>query len=425
MINYAPVEDVEKAAGCAMLFILAEKEEYFNNKDHGIKAFERSQRPQEAGHDSRNHSLRHLPRGPAAGAEAGDCLVRRALEGRRSRRHGIRADRSKDWSSYNVDAIGTRHNRGETSIGPENAARLELKWRFPAEGSDLSVGTIHATPIVVGGYVYFGTATDPAFYKLTPDGKVRWIYRNPAYKTSKPSTENRRNVPANSERFQSSENGVLGSALVDGDTVYFGDVGGWFYALDRATGAERWRINARSKEFPGSHPINVFIASPIMADGKIIAAGGTLEQVVAASPFYRGCSGRGFVLALEPKTGHIIWKYDLGEKPERLDPPITITDSWGRHVFYFGPGTSSIWSTPSFDAETGTIFFGTDVNTAPEAPDLRRPAAGDGRLVCDRRSRREGGKTALGDPDQSRRCLDQLDAVLRPQGGPVQGPIDR
>ncbi len=45
MINYAPVDDVEKAVGCAILFILAEKEEYFNNKDHGVKAFERARGP--------------------------------------------------------------------------------------------------------------------------------------------------------------------------------------------------------------------------------------------------------------------------------------------------------------------------------------------------------------------------------------------
>jgi dienelactone hydrolase len=45
MIDYAPVEDVAKAYGCAMLFILAESEEYFDNKDHGIKAYERAQGP--------------------------------------------------------------------------------------------------------------------------------------------------------------------------------------------------------------------------------------------------------------------------------------------------------------------------------------------------------------------------------------------
>jgi uncharacterized protein len=45
MMNYAPVEDVERADQCAMLFILAEKEEYFDNKDHGIKAHARAKGP--------------------------------------------------------------------------------------------------------------------------------------------------------------------------------------------------------------------------------------------------------------------------------------------------------------------------------------------------------------------------------------------
>src|SRR5262245_18259403 len=77
-----------------------------------------------------------------------------------------------DWPMYNHDVIGTRHNPGEKAIGKANAGQLEEKWRFPAKGSNELVGVIHATPIVVNGYVYFGTATDPAFYKLTPDGKV-------------------------------------------------------------------------------------------------------------------------------------------------------------------------------------------------------------------------------------------------------------
>ena len=83
----------------------------------------------------------------------------------------------------------------------------------------------------------------------------------------------------------------MGSALVTEDTVYFGDVGGWFYALDRATGAERWKLNSRAKDFPGAHPINVFMASPILVEGKLIVAGGTLEQLVAGGFFYRGLVG--------------------------------------------------------------------------------------------------------------------------------------
>ena len=280
-------------------------------------------------------------------------------------------DDDKDWPMYNRDVIGTRYNRGETAIDASNAGKLEEKWRFPANDSELEIGVIHATPIVVNGYVYFGTATDPAFYKLTPDGKVRWSYRNPVFGKVKPAAT-AKNPLLRNLRFQSSPNGILGSALISSDSVYFADTGGWFYALDRKTGAERWKINSRAANFPGSHPINVFIASPILADGKVIVAGGTLEQVVAAFPGYKGCTGRGYVMALEPATGRIIWKYDVGPKPEPLNPPIIIKDSWGSHTFYFGPATSSIWSTPSFDADTGTIFFGTDVNTAP-----RRPTADD------------------------------------------------
>lgn len=45
LMHYAPVEDADKAKGCAMLFILAEKEELFDNKDHGVKAHERAKGP--------------------------------------------------------------------------------------------------------------------------------------------------------------------------------------------------------------------------------------------------------------------------------------------------------------------------------------------------------------------------------------------
>jgi outer membrane protein assembly factor BamB len=275
---------------------------------------------------------------------------------------------------YNLDALGTRCNRGETSIGPTNVGELQEKWRFPAQGSSQEIGVIHATPIVVNGYVYFGTATDPTFYKLTPDGKVRWSYRNPARQKARARTEASLGADKYKKfRFQSSAEGILGSALVSDDTVYFGDIGGWFYALERATGTERWKLNARSGEFPCAHPMNVFFASPILADGKLIVAGGTLEQVYASFPGYQGSTGRGFVLALEPRNGHVVWKYLVGPKPERLAPPITIKDSWGDHIFHFGPATSSVWCTPSFDAESGTIFFGTDVNTAPRRPTKDNP----------------------------------------------------
>jgi dienelactone hydrolase len=45
LMQYAPVEDVAKATDCAMLFILAENEELFDNKEHGILAYFRAKGP--------------------------------------------------------------------------------------------------------------------------------------------------------------------------------------------------------------------------------------------------------------------------------------------------------------------------------------------------------------------------------------------
>lgn len=266
-----------------------------------------------------------------------------------------------DWPMYNHDVLGSRHNAAEKAVGRENAARLEEKWRFPPP--DQKIGVVHATPIVVDGYVYFGTATDAKFYKLRPDGTVRWTYRSKARGSFL------------GPRFQSVDGGYMASPLVTADSVYIGDIGGEFAALDRATGTPRWTIDARAKEFPGAHPLNVFFASPIPAGELLIVGGGGLEQVAAAAPIYTAITGRGFVMAVEPATGRIAWKYDVGPKPERYDPPMKILDSFGEHVFRAGPATSSIWSTPSYDAETASIYFGTDANISP-----RRPTPEDPRL---------------------------------------------
>lgn len=288
-------------------------------------------------------------------------------------RPAIRAD-DKDWSTYNYDVKGYRFNRGESAISPANAEQLELKWRFPPPDSNLDIGVVHATPSVVQGCVYFGTATDARFYKLAPDGRLLWSYRNPELGLTEPvadqETKEQRQI-----RFQAATGGVMGSALVHDDTVYFGDLDGWLYALDANTGQERWKLNARDPKFPGAHPLNWFMASPIMADGKLIMAGGSLEQIISVIPMWKGNTGRGFVMAVEPRDGTILWKYDVGPEPKPLDPPLVIEDSWGKHTFYYGPATSSVWCTPSFDAASGTIFFGTDVNTA-----ARRPTKDDPRL---------------------------------------------
>lgn len=263
-----------------------------------------------------------------------------------------------DWSTYNHDVRGWRFNQSERRLSAENAIELVEKWRFPAQSSSETVGAIHATPTVVNGHVYFGTATYPSFYKLSPRGNPIWIYHLASAKT-------RHTAAAEGVNLIDANNGILTSALVTDKGVYFGNSGGVFFALDRLTGKELWKVDTRAEGFPDHHQANAFFASAIMADGKIVVGGGGYEHPHPLDPNYPCCTGRGFVVAFDPDSGDVIWKYEVGEKPEEFPTPIALVDTKGKHLFQYGPSTSSVWSTPSYDAETSTIFFGTDVHNSP------------------------------------------------------------
>jgi hypothetical protein len=45
LLHYAPVEDVAMASQCAIMFVVAEKEELFRNEEHAALAFKRAQGP--------------------------------------------------------------------------------------------------------------------------------------------------------------------------------------------------------------------------------------------------------------------------------------------------------------------------------------------------------------------------------------------
>ncbi len=273
----------------------------------------------------------------------------------------------EDWPTYNHDDKGWRFNNGESRLTAKNASTLGLKWRFPPEGGELKIGVVHATPSVVNSHAYFGTATDPAFYKLKPDGTLAWVYR------LNQATPQGKILPQGGPNLIDVDNGVMTSALVTDDAVYFGNSSGVFFALDRLTGQEKWKVDTRGEGFPGHHPINIFNASAILADGKVIVGGGGYEHPYPVDPNYECCTGRGFVVAFDPDSGDVVWKYEVGEKPKPFPDPISITDDYGKHTYKYGPSTSSVWSTPSYDQESGTIFFGTDVNNSPRRPTEENP----------------------------------------------------
>ena len=153
------------------------------------------------------------------------------------------------------------------------------------------------------------------------------------------------------------------------------------------------------------------------------AAAGAARLPAGSSIAARPAAGSS--LALEPKTGKIAWKYDLGPKPERLDPPITIKDSLGQPHLLLRPGDEH-------DLEHALLRRGDRhallrhrrEHGAPAA-DRRQPEPAHAGVVRHRRAGRAHRPAAVGHADQAGRRLDQCHARLRPEGRPVQGPVDR
>ena len=135
-----------------------------------------------------------------------------------------------DWACYNYGPNGWRLNDHERTLNRQTIDRLRLQWKFPADGDSEPCGVIHATPAVVDGFVYFGTATLPKFYCIAPTGQVAWVYDLNEHRQRRVASWM---TPAGiSVRRPSLHIG----ALVTERGVYFGDVAGVMYGLDRVTG---------------------------------------------------------------------------------------------------------------------------------------------------------------------------------------------
>jgi polyvinyl alcohol dehydrogenase (cytochrome) len=145
------------------------------------------------------------------------------------------------------------------------------------------------------------------------------------------------------------------SPAVDDDQLIIGDIlnsdgvhnGANVMAVDRQTGTLRW---IRQVE---SHPAAIITGSPVVFDGVVYIGVSSNEETLAGNPAYPCCSFRGSIVALDAKSGAILWK--------TFDMP----DNGGQTGQYSG---GAVWQPPAIDPKRGTLFIGTGNNyTVPAA----------------------------------------------------------
>lgn len=191
-----------------------------------------------------------------------------------------------EWPMFGQNWANTA-NGLTLAIGTGNVGKLKPKWTFTTQGD------VSARAAVVGGGVYFPDFAGHLYRLNARTGAPVW---------SKNLVADYGLVPAAGSTKVVSRT----SPAIAGDTLYIGTQvtasGAYLLAIDTKSGSLRWKTQV------DSHPFAIETSSPVVLNGVVYTGVAGLEEGVAADPTYPCCSFRGSALAINAKTGAVIWK---------------------------------------------------------------------------------------------------------------------
>ncbi len=257
----------------------------------------------------------------------------------------LRKSAGEEWPTIGGDWGNSRYST-TTQINRDNVKNLKGAWVVHL-GSGLGRKySLEGTPIVKDGVMYVASGNDDVFALDAKTGALIW--------------EHRSGIDQNISKVCCGWDN-RGVAVGDGK-VFLGYLDGNVVALDARTGKEAWKTQiGRWQE---GYTIT---AAPLYHNGMV----------------YSGISGgdrtaRGFLAALDAKTGQEKWRFwtvpapgefgsDTWPKPDDPDP---------KRANAWKVGGAAIWQTPAIDPDLGLIYFSTG-NPGPEAGGMGRDRPGN------------------------------------------------
>ncbi len=231
----------------------------------------------------------------------------------------------QNWLMMNGDYGSTRYSK-LTQINRDNVKNLRMVWAL-ALGGMQDIGQNgpenEVNPLIDNGFMYttdgWGTV-----YKIDA--------RNPQPRRVRVDRRSRRQHEGNVPRTR-------GIALWD-DLVIANLPDGRVIAINRDSGEIVWdKQVAKPDEFGSKEK---FFTAPITAEGKVIVANGA------------GDAGtRGWLAALDVKTGNELWRWYAVPKPG--DPG---SETWKDKNNAWKTGGGGIWQTGSYDPATQADHLG-------------------------------------------------------------------
>jgi polyvinyl alcohol dehydrogenase (cytochrome) len=230
-------------------------------------------------------------------------------------------------------AVGWGHdNRRFTpanvaGLSKEQVPELKLKWAMAYPAGIRA----RSQPSIGWGAVFVGSHDGTVYALDLESGCTKWRFRATA--------EIRTGIVADAKTKR----------------LYFGDVLARAYAIDAMTGKLVWQQKV------DDHGNATITGTPTLGDGQLFVPISSLEVTAAADPKYACCTFRGAVAALDLATGKQRWKhYTVVETPRPQGKT-------GVGTNIIGPSGAPVWNSPTYDAATSRVYFGSGQNYSSPA----------------------------------------------------------
>jgi polyvinyl alcohol dehydrogenase (cytochrome) len=251
-----------------------------------------------------------LTAGAIAGAIAGATAVRAAPTAKRPAPRLVVVN----WPFAGGNLADTRDAAAEHVISPSTVSTLKPRWTLTT-GGDVS-----ATPTVVNGTVYVPDWGGNLWAVSAATGKVMW--KNPVSRYSGIAGDISRTSPA-----------YWGGVLVTGEgaqPIPTG-LGAYMLGINAATGSPLWRTRV------DSDPTAIITASSVISNGVAYVGVSSKAEAVNGPVTFRGS-----VVALDARTGKVLWK---------------------QYTVPRGYTGAAVWgSTPVVDSSRGLLYVDTGNN---------------------------------------------------------------
>ena len=218
-----------------------------------------------------------------------------------------------DWPTFLANGQRNGAGAGETMLTTANASQLVSKWTYKTGG------VIAASPTVVGGVVYVGSWDGYEYALDAATGALKW-------KTFLGITTGQSGCSP--QRL-----GISSAAAVTGGVVYVGGGDSYWYALDAASGNVLWRVFTGDNSATSGH---YNWASPLLYNGYAYVGVASLGDCPLV---------QGQLLQVSLSTHQLVNTFN---------------------VVPTGQVGGGIWTSPSVDPVTNTIFVTTGTIANPQ-----------------------------------------------------------